>query len=95
MKRISLLPGDPIDSTEHTKGPQRVPPGHIWISSDAKDGIDSRRLGPVSLGLVQGLVVYPRSSGPQTMVQTSRFKGTEMDMKDLTDNWIWRIKTTR
>ena len=37
----------------------QVPRGHIWVEGDNKDNSnDSRHFGPISLGLVEGIVRY-------------------------------------
>ncbi|TPX58759.1 hypothetical protein SpCBS45565_g07921 [Spizellomyces sp. 'palustris'] len=59
-KRVLGLPGDYVcvDPTLLERRYITVPPGHIWLQGDNyTNSTDSRKYGPVSLGLLRGRVL--------------------------------------
>ena len=67
-KRIAAVGGDEVTIHRRNKhhivhpraGPTTtiiIPPGHVWLAGDnAENSTDSRKYGPVSLGLIKGRV---------------------------------------
>ena len=62
IKRVIAVEGeyvDFLDKRSHNYVKVHVPPNHIWIEGDNKSNSrDSREFGPLSLGLVHGIVRY-------------------------------------
>ena len=62
IKRVLFTEGEVADFYSHKHGHNilvEVPKGHIWIEGDNKENSkDSRDFGPISLGLVEGIVRY-------------------------------------
>lgn len=55
-KRLAGLPGDSVQGDIFSS--RIVPRGHVWLLGDnASNSVDSRELGPVPIGLIQGRVV--------------------------------------
>jgi len=71
IKRVIATAGDTVAACRQGKdgemaGKVRVPAGHLWLEGDnAANTVDSNQYGPVSSGLVFGLVThcYPLSRG--------------------------------
>ncbi|XP_044476204.1 mitochondrial inner membrane protease subunit 2-like [Mangifera indica] len=58
VKRIIGLPGDWI-GTHSSYDAVKVPDGHCWVEGDnLSSSMDSRSVGPIPLGLVQGRVTH-------------------------------------
>ena len=90
-KRIVGLSGDIMNSS---RGPITVPKGHCWIEGDSIDSIDSRKHGPMPIGLIESkvlFVVYPFST--MKTVSNVDFKsqrvGIETDPANL-EAKLWR-----
>ena len=56
LRRIVAVPGDPV------KGPDgkdiRLKDGEFYLAAEQKDGLDSRKLGPVSRKTIIGKASY-------------------------------------
>lgn len=59
IKRIIALPGDWIGTTHKAFDVLKIPEGHCWVEGDnSASSLDSRSIGPIPLGLVQGRVTH-------------------------------------
>lgn len=61
VKRVAALPGDVVINPNAIGGTKRflVPEGRVWLMADNIDSrnVDSRTLGPVPQGLIQGRMI--------------------------------------
>ncbi|KAJ7949961.1 putative Mitochondrial inner membrane protease subunit [Quillaja saponaria] len=58
IKRIIALPGEWF-GTRHSYDVVKVPEGHCWVEGDnPASSMDSRSMGPIPLGLIQGRVTH-------------------------------------
>jgi inner membrane protease subunit 1 len=59
-KRVAAVPGDEIRIQDGwgRRVKRLVPPGHVWLLGDnASNSTDSRKYGPVPIGLIRGRVM--------------------------------------
>jgi mitochondrial inner membrane protease subunit 1 len=57
-KRIIGLEGDWIHTDSFLPNSTIVPVGHVWVEGDNRwVSLDSKRFGPVPMGLIQGVVI--------------------------------------